>query len=166
MEMNFNWLNTNWKASWQIGKPGGFPGRDYGREVAGVAGGAGLMLNTNLSNAQKEKLLIYMVQWGIDIHGLLKAGMEWQPNGGHNLGRLLPIYIAGKVLGDSEILAKASGSSPFQEMSNHFLVTQQMIDTPRSPSSPPRKPYTQDMLGMPEWCRSNIRSLGVMDPVS
>jgi hypothetical protein len=152
LEMHYNWNNSDWKSAWSYGKAGSYPRRTYGREVAGISSGAGLMLNTNLTNAQKQKLAINMVQWGIDVYGLLNAGMQWQPNGGHNLGRLLPLYLAGKLLNDPQLLAKAKGTSPFQEMNNHFFVTPAIINKPRSPNTPPPKPYTQDMLGMPEWC--------------
>jgi hypothetical protein len=154
IEMNYNFTNSNWKASWGGNYPDSYPRRTYGREVAGIASGAGLLLNTNLSNAQKERLLINMVQWGIDIHGLVNAGMIWRPNGGHNHGRVLPIFIAAKVLGDAAILANASGAKTFQEMINHAFVTQDVINMPRAPHDPPFKPYTQDMLGMPEWSSS------------
>ena len=156
LEMHFNWLNSNWKAAWSYGKPGSYPRRTYGREVAGVAGGAGLMLNTDLSNAQKEKLAIHMVQWGVDVYGLLRNGMQFQANGGHQNGRLLPFYIAAKMLNDSEMLDRLSGNSRFQEIATHYFIGQTQIDTPRAPTGPgnprPNKPYTKSMLGMPEWC--------------
>lgn len=152
MEMNFNYVNSNWKASWKSFKPGGYPRRAYGREVAGIAGASGLMLNTNLTNAQKERLAIQMVQWGIDTYYLLENGMNYQSNGGHNLGRLFPVFLAGKLLNEPLIIAAASGASPFQEIYNHFYVNQEIIDIPRAPHSPPHLDYTQDMIGMPEWC--------------
>ncbi|MES2660448.1 MAG: hypothetical protein V4689_17620 [Verrucomicrobiota bacterium] len=150
LEMHFNHLNSQWKSSWAENKAGGYPRRTYGREISHISSGAGLYLQTNVSNATKEKLLINMCQWGIDIHGLINNGMMWQANGGHNLGRLLPIYIAAKVLGDAEMLLQASpAKGPFQEFQNHYFILQSDIDRPRSISS--AVPYTQAMLGMPEW---------------
>jgi hypothetical protein len=155
LEMNFNWLNSNWKAAW-TGKPGGYPRRTYGREVAGVASGAGLLLNTNLSDTQKQTLAIHMVQWGIDTYGLLLNGMQFQGSGGHQNGRLLPLYIAAKMLNDPDMLARLRGNYRFQEISTHFFVEKLQIDTPRAAPTPgsskPNKPYTRNMLGMPEWC--------------
>lgn len=156
IEFNYSYLNSQWKASWAESKAGGYPRRTYGREIGHISGGAGLMLQTNIGNAAKEKLLINMVQWGIDVYGLLNAGMQWWPNGGHQNGRLMPIFIAGKVLNDPQILAKASGSSPFQEMSNHAFITQYHVDLPRNPHNPPFKPYTSAMIGMAEWSSSGL----------
>lgn len=151
MEMDYGWPNSQWKAVWRPTKPDGFPNRAYGREVAHISAGAGLLLNTNLSNAAKEKLLINMVQWGIDNYGLLEAGMQWWANGGHQNGRLLPTFIAGKVLNDPDITARASSRSQFQELSSHQFIAQADIDRPRKVQTPPLKPYSQDQLGMPEW---------------
>lgn len=150
LEMHYNYLNSQWKSSWAESKAGGYPRRTYGREISHISSGAGLFLQTNVSNATKERLLINMCQWGIDIHGLINNGMQWQSNGGHNLGRVMPLYIAAKVLGDGEMLAQANPSKgPFQEFQNHYFILQSDIDRPRS--IPNAKPYTQAMLGMPEW---------------
>jgi len=150
LEMHYNYLNSNWKASWAPTKSGGYPRRTYGREISHISSEAGLFLQTNAANSTKERLLINMCQWGIDVGGLLEVGMQWQPNGGHNHGRLLPLFIAAKVLGDSDLLAKCSASrSVFQEHAQHWFVTQTDINTPRT--QPTIAPYTQSMLGMPEW---------------
>lgn len=150
LEMHYNFVNSNWKASWAENKSGGYPRRTYGREVSHISSGAGLYLQTNVSDSVKERLAINMCQWGIDVFGLINAGMQWQPNGGHNHGRLIPLYIAAKVLGDSEILAKCNPTkSSFQEFSQHWFVSQEDINTPRSNST--IAPYTQAHLGMPEW---------------
>lgn len=151
LEMHPNYLNSNWKASWNPDKPGGYPRRTYGREISHISGAAGLLLQTDLPDATKEKLLIHMCQWGIDIEGLLRAGMQWQPNGGHNHGRLLPLYLAAKVLEDPDMLSLCRPSKAvFQEFAQHWYVTQSEIDTPRA-NPATMEPYTQDMLGMPEW---------------
>lgn len=150
LEMHFNYINSQWKASWAENKSGGYPRRTYGREISHISSGAGLYLQTNVSNATKERLLINMCQWGIDVYGLLEAGMQWQPNGGHQHGRLMPLFIAAKVLNDPEILARCSASkSGFQEFAQHWFVTQTDINTPRSNSS--IAPFNQSHLGMPEW---------------
>ena len=153
LEMHYNYLNSQWKSSWAETKEGGYPRRTYGREISHISSGAGLFLQTNVSNATKERLLINMCQWGIDVHGLINNGMQWQSNGGHNLGRLMPLYIAAKVLGDSDMLLQANGSrGPFQEYQNHYFILQSDIDRPRATGlSVPAVPYTQAMLGMPEW---------------
>lgn len=153
LEMDYNYLNSQWKSSWAENKDGGYPRRTYGREISHISSEAALLLQTNISNASKERLLINMCQWGIDINGLVNNGMQWQSNGGHNLGRFIPLYIAAKVLGDSEMLLQASyGKGPFQEFFNHYFILQSDIDRPRATGlSTPAVPYTQAMLGMPEW---------------
>ncbi len=154
LEMHRNYLNSNWKAGWAETKTGGYPRRTYGREVSHISSGAGLFLMTNASNQVKQKLLINMVQWGIDISGLIKAGMKWEPNGGHNHGRLLPLYIAAKVLGDSEMLAQANGKNDsFQEFSQHYIVTQADINRPREGTA---QAYPQSSLGMAEWTSGGL----------
>ena len=110
LEMNYNYLNSQWKSSWGESKDGGYPRRTYGREISHISSAAGLYLQTNVGNGTKERLLINMCQWGIDVHGLINSGMQWQSNGGHNLGRLMPLYIAAKVLGDSDMLLQACSS--------------------------------------------------------
>ena len=153
LEMNTGFENSVWKAAWDPLRQGGYTRRTYGREVGGLASGTGLILNSNFTNSEKEKLLIYMVQWGIDINGLINAGMVWYPNGGHQHGRSLPLFIAAKVLNSNTMLANVSGSKNFQELIEHGFVEQEReINTPRTIIQPyPSKNYTQNMLGMPEW---------------
>jgi hypothetical protein len=151
LEMNFNWPNSNWKSSWGENKLGGYPRRTYGREISHISSGAGLFLQTNVPNATKEKLLIHMCQWGIDVCGLVRLGMQWQSNGGHNLGRMMPLFLAANVLDDPEMLEQLrEPNGPFQEYYNHYFIHQEDIDRPRAPGSN-AAPYTQAMLGMPEW---------------
>jgi MYXO-CTERM domain-containing protein len=45
-----------------------------------------------------------MIQHGIDNYGVLKAGGQWAPNGGHHSGRKWPIVLAAKLLNDCEML--------------------------------------------------------------
>lgn len=151
LEMNFNWPNSNWKSSWAENKAGGYPRRTYGREISHISSGAGLLLQTDISQSSKQKLLIHMCQWGIDVSGLIRLGMQWQPNGGHNLGRMMPLFLAANVMNDSEMfeqLKQANG--PFQEYYNHYYILQEDIDRPRAQGSN-AAPYTQAMLGIPEW---------------
>ena len=151
LEMNFNWPNSNWKSSWEENKEGGYPRRTYGREISHISSGAGLFLQTNVSNETKEKLLVHMCQWGIDVCGLVRLGMQWQPNGGHNLGRMIPLFLAANVLDDPEMLEQLKqANGPFQEYYTHYYILQEDIDRPRASGSN-AAPYTQAMLGIPEW---------------
>ena len=149
LEMHFNYLNSQWKASWAETKTGGYPRRTYGREIGHISSEAGLFLQSNASNVTKQRLLINMCQWGIDVYGLINSGMQWQPNGGHNGGRMLPLYIASKVLGDSDMMSKCNPNTIFQEFDQHWFVTQDDVNTPRYSTT--MAPYTTAMIGMPEW---------------
>lgn len=81
---------------------------DYGREVARVAGNAALLLTLNHAPSEREALLVYFVQRGIDLFGVISAGHPgWHAHGGHGSGRKLPIVFAGTLLGESRMLAPA-----------------------------------------------------------
>ena len=79
----------------------------YGREVARAAGIGSLMLCTDYSQAEKEQLLVNMVQVGIDLWGIAEAGGHpgWYAHGGHNSGRKWLISFAGMMLGDANMAA-------------------------------------------------------------
>jgi hypothetical protein len=147
LEQLSSWTNSHMKAA---DEPN-YPRRVYGREIAHVSSLAGLYLQTDVGDERKRRLLIRMCQWGIDVYGLAKAGMNWYHDGGHQFGRKLPMFIAGRVLNDPEILrwCDAGQHLIFQEDQQHFFVEQTDIDTPRY--YPDFPPYTQEMLGMPEW---------------
>ena len=74
----------------------------YGREFSRVNGMATLMLNLNVPKEKKEKLLISMVQRGIDYYGLMKSGQNWVPDGCINLGRKGLLIFAGQMLGEKD----------------------------------------------------------------
>lgn len=143
-ETTFN--NTIWKAA----SPE-FPSRGYGRAVANISAAAGVYLNLNVADETKKRLLINMCQWGIDVNGLLNAGMRWYPLGGHMIGRKLPLFIAAKALGDESMLKNCNPAhiTAFAEDWSHRFIQQSDIDTMRVPSL--LEPFTQAMLGMPEW---------------
>ena len=75
----------------------------YGQWIAQAqsVGGLILMLDYNLEN--KERLLINIVQVGIDYWGLVQNGHSWGAWGGHSSGRKFPIVLAGLLLGDDEM---------------------------------------------------------------
>jgi hypothetical protein len=75
---------------------------NYGREVGRVVGHAALLLTLNHAPADREALLVYFVQYGIDLFGIVSAGHPgWTGWGGHGSGRKLPILFAGALLNDS-----------------------------------------------------------------
>lgn len=88
----------------------------YGRDYARVVGQAALLLCTDLKPEQKEALLVNLVQIGIDLGGMIRAGHPgWEGFGGNGSGRKLPIVFAGLLLGDAQ-LAHINASFP----SAHF----------------------------------------------
>jgi hypothetical protein len=72
----------------------------YGREFARIVGTASLLLNTNATQDQKRRLLIGLVQYGIDLHGMVQLGANYNGDGGHSSGRKWPLLFAGLMLDD------------------------------------------------------------------
>lgn len=84
----------------------------YGQWVAQAQSMGGCLLMLDLDPAKKERLLINMVQVGIDYWGLVRNGHPgWQGWGGHGSGRKFPIVFAGILLGD-EAMANPNRSFP------------------------------------------------------
>lgn len=76
----------------------------YGQWVGQAQSVAGLLLMLDLPTDQKERLLINVVQVGIDYWGLVRNGHPgWPGWGGHGSGRKFPIVFAGLLLGDEEM---------------------------------------------------------------
>jgi chitodextrinase len=81
---------------------------DYAREIARAVGMAGLLLSLNYTAEQKEPLLVYLTQYGIDLYGLVQRGHPgWPAHGGHGSGRKLPILLAGTLL-EQTVITQAS----------------------------------------------------------
>jgi hypothetical protein len=73
----------------------------YGRENAYLMSFAGLLLTLDFPAEQKEPLLVYLTQYGIDLYGLVEQGHTgWQAHGGHGSGRKFPILLAGVMLNE------------------------------------------------------------------
>jgi hypothetical protein len=72
----------------------------YGQHVAFAVSYASLLLLLDFPAADKEPLTNYLVQYGIDLYGCVKAGYGWPAFGGHRSGRKLPIVMAGLLLQD------------------------------------------------------------------
>jgi len=76
----------------------------YGQWVGQAMSMAGLMLMCDYTPAEKEPLLINVVQVGIDYWGAVTGGHPgWQGWGGHGSGRKFPIVFAGLLLGDAKM---------------------------------------------------------------
>ncbi|MFT3926412.1 MAG: hypothetical protein QM778_27960 [Myxococcales bacterium] len=75
----------------------------YGREVSAFISAAAL--HVLLDTPQQKELAASLIQLGIDNYGILKAGGNWAPNGGHHSGRKWPIVFAAALLDDCEMKA-------------------------------------------------------------
>jgi hypothetical protein len=149
-------LKTNWTSTYlqpETNHP------SYGREISHQVGVAMLALQLNYTNAQKERLLIGLVQRGLDVYGLALNGGNWGNDAGHRHGRKPMLLLAGAVLSDSAILAYADAKQKFifQEDQQMFYVTMEDVLRPRKTSDGRyRAPYTTSMIGMPEWGGKHI----------
>jgi len=135
-----------------------------------------LMLAMEYPAADKKTLIDRYVQLGIDLYSYTTAGPGWPPDGGHSQGRKLPILIAGKLLGNQDMMnigqksgdyLYANGHGPgdppsdyihFGEDGQVFYVTKADVEITNGASWDPdtRNPnaeakYTTSMIGMPEW---------------
>jgi hypothetical protein len=86
----------------------------YGREHGRLVSIASLMVHLNVPRERKEKLVIGLVQLGIDLSGLAKVGGNWNQGGGHGSGRKWPILFASLML-DKPELRKLPASAVFHE---------------------------------------------------
>jgi hypothetical protein len=76
----------------------------YGREAGRAVGIAALLLCLDFPREEKQALLIGLVQYGIDLWGMIRSGHRgWPAHGGHGTGRKLPLVLAGMLLGDSRM---------------------------------------------------------------
>jgi len=153
MEINLTWAGRNMHADYnQLSLSGGIG--TYGREIANTISVGLLMLQLDYTDAEKETLLIRMVQYGIDIYGAAKLGGNWGNDGGHNMGRKMPMLLAGAVLDDENILeyADAAKHRIFQEDQQSFYISaKEVAQVPYTADDRRREPYTEDLIGMPEW---------------
>lgn len=132
----------------------------YGRDKAEDVGLATLLLNMDFSLAEKETLLIRVIQTGIDLYGIaLESDEVWILNGGHASGRLWPIIFAGILL-DYEPMKNIRLYHPdmmFGEIDQTFYVTQENVDITHSAEWAPvtatgdPEPYEKTDIGMAEW---------------
>lgn len=73
----------------------------YGREIGRAVGMVSLMLMLDFTPEEKEPLLVYLVQYGVDLYGAVQAGHPgWPAHGGHGNGRKWPIVFAGVLFED------------------------------------------------------------------
>jgi len=133
---------------------------DYGQHMAHVMNSVALLLHIDFSqlpgHPTKNKLLISLVQYGIDLTGIADNGGGWPDNGGHHTGRKWPILFAGIMLNDPHMKDIGNWKTRFQEDEQTFYVSQAEVDMSHSPQWNPDKrsvatPYEMADIGMPEW---------------
>jgi len=133
---------------------------NYGREMGHILNETALMLMLDFGQLpgapSKERLLINLVQFGIDLAGIADTGGDWCPDGGHGLARKWPILFAGLMLDDEHMKNVGQWETMFQEDATTFYVSQREVDITNSPKWSPDKrapvaPYTKDDIGLPEW---------------
>ncbi len=133
---------------------------DYGRDMANRLANGLLLLQLDFTDAEKEPLLLRLVQYGIDIYGVAVNGGRWEDLGGHNQGRKMPLLLAGMVLNDANILAYADAGKHFifQEDRQTWYVTKSDVERPLyQADGRPREEYRQEDVGVAEWGEQHTR---------
>jgi hypothetical protein len=84
----------------------------YGAYIAVHNGEGALRLMLNDPLEVKMTLLIYYVQYGIDLYYILISGGGWYDSGGHSVGRKLPVTFAAVMLDNQDMKNAVSSDSP------------------------------------------------------
>jgi hypothetical protein len=85
---------------------------NYAQANAQILANTVLLACCEPQGPDQERLLINVVQVGIDYYGLIRKGHPgWPCHGGHGSGRKFPIVFAGAMLGD-ETMANINRSFP------------------------------------------------------
>ena len=134
---------------------------NYGRGMGQIMIQVALMVHIDFSklpnHPSKDKLLIELVQYGVDLTGIADNGGYWPHNGGHHMGRKWPILFAGLMLNDQHMKDVGQWKTRFQEDEQTFYVSKAEVDMTHSanwkpdPRLDPKTPYETADIGMPEW---------------
>mgnify|MGYP001140117923 CR=1 FL=1 len=92
----------------------------YGRDISRMVGQASLMLHLDVPQDTKEKLLINLIQYGIDLRGLVQQGAHYNQGGGHTSGRKWPILFAGLMLDDEDFLNLPSTALFHEDVQTYY----------------------------------------------
>ncbi len=81
----------------------------YGRELARIVSIAGLMMCSDFTTEQKQKICYGLIQVGLDNWAIARRGKKgeaggWPAAGGYGNGRKFPIVFAAVLLNDKEML--------------------------------------------------------------
>jgi hypothetical protein len=131
----------------------------YGRDQSFKTSEALAYLASNFTAAQKEDLLIQMVQFGLDMYAsarfqLAKSKVQadslWNPNGGIPYGQCLPIVVVGELLGNASMKNALVGaeldSVQLPERDALFMVDSDFVTNFGAETG-----HTSSEIGMPEW---------------
>ena len=134
---------------------------DYGQQMGHIMVQVSLLLQLDFSKMSgkptKDKLLIELVQYGIDLAGIADHGGGWPANGGHHMGRKWPILFAGVMLNDAHMSDVGNWKTCFQEDEDTFYVSQREVEITNGPKWNPDKrgghpeAYSTNDIGMAEW---------------
>jgi hypothetical protein len=109
------------------------PGCHYGEAVVQAAGLAAARLLLDDHNATvKGQAGHGLVQYGIDIGGIIAGGGVWFANGGWENGRKLVLAMAALVLGESNMTALTAGVA--MEGGKSFSEDSEVWVSPKAPS--------------------------------
>ena len=141
----------------------------YGSRMATDSGTALLLLQCDYSDAVKEDLLIYMLQYAIDISGAVTNGTTFLDNGGHGHGRKGILALGAAIFNDSvmiaqldaEIFAVFGEDNLIQAVESNWYSTD-MCNYDGGSCGDPEVQYslTDHPVGTPEW--SHAGSLGAL----
>jgi hypothetical protein len=92
----------------------------YGREFARIVGTASLLLNTNATQEQKRRLLYNLVQYGIDLHGMVGVGAVFNEGGGLTSGRKWPLLFTGLMLDDPSFIPSTQTSVFHEDAQTYY----------------------------------------------
>ena len=139
---------------------------NYGQCIALTYGAMLLTVNMNYTNAQKEPIILRLIQMGIDFYGTAinaketRAGVVWIDGGGHNQGRKMPTLFAGIMLGDQDIIARTNHAQYkyFQEDNQYFYVSSKDLTITHRVCCVGRafEEYDSSDLGIPEWGSNHL----------
>lgn len=151
--------------------------RQYGRDlVSGWENLLGLMCSDVRTAPQKRRLLMPVLRYGIDVnigrdeHFARTGRVPYRADGGHNIGRKLPVLLAGRFLNDvamqtvmTRYPVRNATSQSFQEDVTTVFVDDEIVTVSQGVQGVDWKPqylskeadrYVTGMTGMhpmPEW---------------
>ncbi len=88
---------------------------NYGGDMVMSINEAAFRLMLNDTIQEKMPALINYLQYGVDLFGCISSGTQFPADGGHALGRLVPLAYAAFLLNGGEIMLPVINSTSFGE---------------------------------------------------